>query len=50
MRQKVAKTIVDYLKKFRIMKSRCFTQVPENKLVELDARGIVYSITKKLDT
>ena len=31
----MAEPIDNYLNRVRIMKSRCFTQVPENELVEL---------------
>lgn len=43
-------TIDNYLNKFRIMKSMRFTQVSGHELVELAARGLDYSIKKKLDT
>ncbi|XP_050895399.1 uncharacterized protein LOC127102024 [Lathyrus oleraceus] len=42
--------IDDYLNKFRLLKSRCFTIVPEHELVEMAAGGLNYSIRKKLDT
>lgn len=50
VRQKVAETIDNYLNRFRIMKSRCFPQVPEHELVKLATGGLDYSIRKKLDT
>lgn len=50
LREKVVETIDDYLNRFRIMKSRCLTQVIEHGLIELVARGVDYSIKKKLDT
>jgi len=40
----------DYLNRFRLLKARCFTQVPEHELVEMAAGGLDYSIRKKLDT
>lgn len=42
--------IDDYLNRFRLLKARCFTQIPEYELVEMVARGLDYSIRKKLDT
>jgi len=42
--------INDYLNRFRLLKARCFTQVPEHELVEMAAGGLDYSIRKKLDT
>jgi len=42
--------IDDYLNRFRLLKTRCFTQVPEHELVEVAAGGLDYSISKKLDT
>lgn len=35
---------------FRLLKAWCFTKVPEHKLVKIVARGLDYSIRKKLDT
>jgi len=43
-------SIDDYLNRFRSLKARCFTQVPEHELVEMAAGGLDYSIRKKLDT
>ena len=43
-------SIDDYLNRFRLLKARCFTQVPEHELVEMGAGGLDYSIRKKLDT
>jgi hypothetical protein len=40
----------DYLNRIRLLKARCFTQVPEHELVEMAAGGLDYSIMKKLDT
>jgi len=48
VRKKKPESIDDYLN--RLLKARCFTQVPEHKLVEMAARGLDYSIRKKLDT
>ncbi|XP_050896210.1 uncharacterized protein LOC127102938 [Lathyrus oleraceus] len=36
--------------KFRLLKARCFTQVPEHELVEMAAGDLDYSKRKKLDT
>src|SRR3954470_17032800 len=50
VKRKFAETIDDYLNRFRLLKSRCFTTVPEHELVEMAAGGLDYSIRKKLDT
>lgn len=50
MRQKMAESIDDYLNRFRIIKSGCFTQVLEHELVKLAAWVLNYSIRMKLDT
>jgi len=50
VRRKTKESIDDYLKRFRLLKARCFTQVPEHELVEMAASGLDYSIRKKLDT
>lgn len=50
VRRKLPESIVDYLNRFRLLKARCFTQVPEYELVEMAAGGLDYSIKKKLDT
>ena len=39
----------EYLNRFRILKSRCFTRVPEHERVEMVAWGLEYSIKKKFD-
>jgi hypothetical protein len=44
-----AESIDDYLNRFRLLKARCFTQVPKYELVEMAAGGLDYSIRKKLD-
>jgi len=36
--------------RFRLLKARCFTQVPEHELVEMASGSLDYSIRKKLDT
>ncbi|KEH16963.1 hypothetical protein MTR_0059s0080 [Medicago truncatula] len=36
--------------RFKLLKARCFTQVPKHELVEMTAGGLDYSIRKKLDT
>ena len=33
-----------------LLKSRCFTVVPEHELVKMVAGGLDYSVRKKLDT
>lgn len=50
MKQKFVETIDDYLNRFLLLKARCFTQISEHELVEMDAGGLDYSIRKKLDT
>src|SRR4051812_34397704 len=49
VKRKFTETIDDYLNRFRLLKSRCFTTVPEHELVEMAAGGLDY-IRKKLDT
>lgn len=46
----MAESIDDYLNRFITLKVRCFTQVAEHKLVDLEVGGLEYSIRKKLDT
>ena len=43
-------SIDDYLNRFRLLKARCSTQVPEHELVVMATCGLDYSIRKKLDT
>ncbi|XP_050918982.1 uncharacterized protein LOC127136477 [Lathyrus oleraceus] len=50
IKRKFTKSIDDYLNRFRLLKSRCFMQVPEHELVEMVIGGLDYSIRKKLDT
>ncbi|XP_050896268.1 uncharacterized protein LOC127103011 [Lathyrus oleraceus] len=50
IKRKFTEPIDDYLNRFRLLKSRCFTVVPEHELVEMAAGGLYYSIRKKLDT
>ncbi|MCH80091.1 hypothetical protein A2U01_0000853, partial [Trifolium medium] len=50
VKRKSQEPIDDYLNRFRLLKARCFTQVPEHELVEMAAGGLDYSIRKKLDT
>ncbi|PNY06107.1 hypothetical protein L195_g002569 [Trifolium pratense] len=50
VKRKTQESIDDYLNRFRLLKARCFTQVPEHELVEIAAGGLDYSIRKKLDT
>jgi hypothetical protein len=48
IKRKFTEPIDDYLNRFRLLKSRCFTVVPEHELVEMAAGGLDYSIRKKL--
>jgi hypothetical protein len=48
VRRKTPESIDDYLNRYKLLKARCFTQVPE--LVKMAADGLDYSIRKKLDT
>lgn len=50
VRHRAPESIDDYLNRFRLLKARCFTQVPEHGLVEMVVGGLNYSIRKKLDT
>ena len=50
VKRKVSESVDQYLNRFRLLKARCFTQVPEHELVEMAAGGLNYSIRKKLDT
>jgi len=50
VRRKTHESIDDYLNRFRLLKARCFTSVPEHELVEMAGGGLDYSIQKKLDT
>ncbi|WJX39866.1 hypothetical protein P8452_27373 [Trifolium repens] len=50
VRRITPESVDDYLNRFRLLKARCFTQVPEHELVEMAAGGLDYSIRKKLDT
>src|SRR3954471_15339371 len=50
VRRKGTEPVDDYLNRFRLLKARCFTQIPEHELVEMAAGGLDYSIRKKLDT
>ncbi|XP_050876662.1 uncharacterized protein LOC127080385 [Lathyrus oleraceus] len=49
IRRRFAESIDDYLNRFRSLKARCFTQVPEHELVQMAAGGLDYSISKKID-
>lgn len=49
MKRKFTESIDDYLTQLCLLKTRCFTQVPEHELVEMAAGGLYYSIRKKLD-
>jgi len=43
-------SIDGYLNRFRFLKARCCTQVPEHELVKMAAGGLDYTIRKNLDT
>ncbi|XP_058784687.1 uncharacterized protein LOC131659525 [Vicia villosa] len=46
IKRNFTKPIDNYLNRFRLLKSRCFTVVPEHELVEMAAGGLDYSIRK----
>ncbi|XP_050895676.1 uncharacterized protein LOC127102341 [Lathyrus oleraceus] len=50
IKRKFTEPIDDYLNRVRLLKARCFTQIPEHELVEMAVGGLDYSIRKKLDT
>nr|KYP38587.1 hypothetical protein KK1_040155 [Cajanus cajan] len=41
-------TLDEYLNRFRQLKSRCYTNIPEHELVKIAATGLDFSIRKKL--
>nr|KYP46500.1 Transposon Ty3-I Gag-Pol polyprotein [Cajanus cajan] len=41
-------TLDDYLNRFRQLKSRCYTNIPEHELVKIAATGLDFLIRKKL--
>ncbi|XP_050893730.1 uncharacterized protein LOC127100549 [Lathyrus oleraceus] len=49
IKRRFAESIDDYLNRFKSLKAMCFTQVPEHELVQMAARGLDYSIRKKID-
>ncbi|XP_050919793.1 uncharacterized protein LOC127137367 [Lathyrus oleraceus] len=49
IKRRFVESIDDYLNRFRSLKARCFTQVPEHELVQMAAGGLDYSIRKKID-
>ena len=49
IKRKFTESIDDYLNRFRLLKARCFTQVPEHELVQMAAGSLDYSIRKKID-
>jgi len=49
VRRRTHESIDNYLNRFRLLKARCFTVVPEHELVEMAAGGLDYSVRKKLD-
>ena len=48
IRRGQGESIDDYLATFRMMKNRCFTPIPESKMVKVPTNGLDYSIRKKL--
>lgn len=50
MKRKSSEPIDDYINRFRLMKSMCFTHVPKHELAEMTAGGLDYSVKKKVDT
>lgn len=50
VKRKTVKSVDQYLNRFRLLKAKCFTQVPEHELVKIGAGGVDCSIRKKLDT
>lgn len=50
VKRKTVASVDQYLNRFKLLKARCFTQVPKHELVEIAAGGLDYSIRKKLDT
>ncbi|XP_058741809.1 uncharacterized protein LOC131614204 [Vicia villosa] len=50
IKRKFTEPIDDYLNRFHLLKTRCFTVVPKHELVEMTVGGLDYSIRKKLDT
>lgn len=49
IKRNFAESIDDYLNRFRLLKARCFTQVPKHELVQMAGGGLDYSIRKKVD-
>src|ERR1051325_3402830 len=47
IKRRYAEIIDDYLNRFRSLKSRCFTQVPEHELIQMAAGGLDYSLGRK---
>ncbi|XP_050897083.1 uncharacterized protein LOC127103887 [Lathyrus oleraceus] len=47
VKRKAAESVDQYLNRFRLLKARCFTQVPEHEIVEIATSGLDYSIRKK---
>ncbi|XP_050919231.1 uncharacterized protein LOC127136750 [Lathyrus oleraceus] len=50
IKRRFAESIDEHLNRFRSLKGRCFTQVPEHELVQMAAGGLDYSIRKKIDS
>jgi len=50
VRHRTHESIDDYWNRFRLLKARCLTIVPEHELVEMVVGGLDYSVRKKLDT
>ncbi|XP_058784398.1 uncharacterized protein LOC131659190 [Vicia villosa] len=45
-----SESTTEHIARFRFLKARCFTVVPEHELIEMAAGGLDYSIGKKSDT
>ena len=48
IKRMVNESVDDYLNRFRQMKSRCFTPIPEHEIVKIATSGLDYSTRKKL--
>ena len=50
VRRRSTESVEDYVNRSRLLKARCFTQVPEQELVEMAVGSLDYSIRKIFDT
>lgn len=48
IKRQANESIDEYLNRFKQMKARCLTQVPEHELVQMAAGGLEYSTRKKM--